>query len=173
MDTPHRYLMHRNTVYLWCSGTYSWVRWGYNFDIRRTNALGRKVNARDFEEAEGIVNALLGALGKEATDFDFICYGYSLGGSLAAISALILQNKGHEAVVKVFAPKRTMNDMSGISVNRATAMRGDIVPLVPTWPFYAGWSIAWYGTLVWPWKAHKKEARNAARHRRSIEKVVQ
>ena len=173
LDTPHRYLMHQNTVHLWCSGTYSWVRWGHNFDVRRSNALGRKVNTRDLEEAQAIIDELLSVIGTVETDTEFVCYGYSLGGSLAAIAALLLKDAGYEAVIKVFAPKRSMNDMSDVSINRATAARGDLVPFLPLWPLYAGWNLVWYGKLEWPWTAHTKEARAAARHRRSIEKAVQ
>ena len=89
LDTPHRYHIdhaHR-TIYIWCSGTYSWASGFRNFDLCRRRAYGRKINARDLAETRAIWGALT-ATESRATEYEVVAMGYSLGGALAVYDVM-------------------------------------------------------------------------------------
>lgn len=169
--TPHRYLIHANTVYLWCSGTYSWTRGAQNFDLRRVRAHDRKINVRDLAEARAIIASLNAEISERLGDNTrFILLGYSLGASLAAICSLIVRDAGFHVVVRAWSPKRGLSSMERIEVEHCVSWRGDPVPWVPPWPWYAPWAIDWKGRITWPWRAHLIGEREAARERYAIER---
>lgn len=169
LDTPHRYHIdhtHR-TIYIWCSGTYSWTRGLRNFDLRRRRAYGRRINARDLAEARAIWGALT-VTEPKAIEYEVVAMGYSLGGALAGVIALIAEANRQQATVVPFAPKRGMSTHKGLRIRPAVTYRGDPIPYVPPAPWYAPWPIDWRGRISWPWRAHALAARDAARARHEI-----
>lgn len=166
-ETPHRFRISGDTVYLWCSGTYSWARWAWNFSVIPTSAFGRKINRRDYIEAEHVVESMLAHI-DAPEKYKYVCLGYSLGGALAAIANLKLKAFGVETSIRTWAPKRTMSNIDGLNIEECTAYRGDPVPFLP--PMYARWPVAWRGSPAWPWQAHLSAKKDAARARHDIGK---
>lgn len=147
-----RYQVKNDCLYIWCSGTGTRNEWSWNFDIRTEKAFGARVNRRDYAQAFSVVDALNDAL-PGWSEYPVYTAGYSRGGAIAAVVALMIKARD----VRLFAPKR-----AGIRLPRFVAMhsRGDLVPFLPPW--YTKYDLLKAGRLTWPWKAHLDMLKTAA-----------
>ena len=154
--TAARYLVKDRVLYIFCRGTSSADPWWRNLLVRRERWHGYRLNWADFLEAFGISRRLP----TEGYDLVFIA-AFSRGAGPAAILQLMIGGE-----LSLFAPKRVgCRALVRRQSKFARAYRCDIIPLLPPW--YASWRCRWSGWM-WPWKAHQRAARDAARWRHEV-----
>ncbi|MCH8476365.1 MAG: hypothetical protein LAT56_00270 [Wenzhouxiangella sp.] len=165
--TRHRYLMHDDTLYIWCAGTHGWSQWAHNVDTRTIRYADRRVNTRDYIEAGYIVVELAAANLIHPAKEIVVC-GFSRGGAVAQVLAIIIAHDFHLiAPLHLYASKRTSTKVSDLHIECNVSYRGDIVTFLPWWPYRIP-KVAWKDRITWIWKAHNKAAHAAARWRHDM-----
>jgi pimeloyl-ACP methyl ester carboxylesterase len=165
--TCARYLIRDRVLYVFCRGTTSADPWWRNLLVRRVVWSGYRVNRADLDEALWVRSWLACERPHDRTNI----VGFSRGAGVAALLTLMLPN----ATTLAVAPKRVgcrklVRELTAGYRLGATAYRFDVVPLLPPW--YAGWRCKWSGWM-WPWKAHERSAKDAARWRHDVSKPME
>lgn len=160
--TTARYLVRDRTLYVFCRGTSSDDPWWRNLLLRRVRFADWRVNAADLREAERVHAALPTGLEYDRVEVR----GFSRG---AAVATLVAVFRGamflHLDAPKRAVCRRAVRWIRDYMFFETHAYRCDIIPLLPFW--HASWRCKWSG-WTWPWKAHEKAGRDAARWRHEI-----
>lgn len=163
-DGRHRVIERDGGLIVWLSGTTGWREWVDNFRLRTQRVAGHRIKRVDWAEAR-VIAGEIERLITSATKWVQVC-GYSRGGGLAQVVAIAAAGLGCPVWIRLYAPKRSMSRPAVTGVVFCQAFRGDVVPFLPPWLGLP--EISWHNRVTWPWKAHDKAGRAAARWRHDI-----
>ena len=167
------------TVYVWVAGSNDAEDWRGNLNPAPIDLEdGAKVGWRDNQEASLILSRIVEEIGVKSIGAVTIC-GFSRGGAIAQILAYDMADIADTALL-LFASKRAGNrrfcqllrDKKRLKVISAVKHRGDLIPFLPPWPLYRNVKHSLAGKLTWPWTAHMRSAKAAARLRDDMDKAL-